>query len=243
MRRLWAALAVVGMLAGCQQEIEGPGGTEQPAANVRCMGCTYLPVCDSTKLTYVDSTALGVDTTATTLAILGDTTITGRKYNRVTAFAGFNQGLLYNCNGGEYRIYQPVPDIGVDVDSLLQAITLPFPVTGVTVPPKIQTTILKANAAAGAAWSDTVFTFSPIPFVTVVAKFDYKIEEKGVQRTVLGKAYNNVIRVSSKLNLVVPLVPVPVDVSVHYWFAPEVGIIESRTTSNGTVQSATKLLR
>jgi hypothetical protein len=231
------------LLIACQREIGFSDGTNPPAANIRCTSCSYLPVCDSTKLVYVDSTSFSTDTTRSTLAILGDTTINGRKFTRVTSFAAFGKGLLYNCNSGDYRIYQDVPDLGIDTDSLVQSLGLPFPIGSIPIPSKVETTILKATAAAGATWSDTVFTFSPVPFIRIVAKLDYKIEEKGVKRIVLGKSYSNVIHVSSKLNIVVPLTLVPVDVSVDYYFANDVGIIETRTVNNGVVQALSRLLQ
>jgi hypothetical protein len=226
----------------CQKEIEpGDSNNQTPTPSVRCTSCSYLPVCDSTQLTYIDSTALGVDTATSTLAILGDTTISGTKYTKVSPSAVFTQGLLYNCDGGNYRIYQQVPDLGIDIDSLLGSLGLP---TGViTIPSHIRTTILKTGVSAGATWSDTVFKVTPFPFVDIVAKLDYKIEEKGVQRTVYGKVHNNVTHVSSKLNIAIPLMPLPFDVRVDYYFAEGVGIIETRTTSNGAVQAQSRLYR
>jgi hypothetical protein len=234
----------VGLLFfACQKEIHfaggSGGGNNPPPSSVRCTGCSYLPVCDSTTVTYIDSTATGVDTTESILMILGDTTINGRKFNRVTPSSVFPQGLLYNCDGGDYRIYQPVPDLGIDIDSLIQSLGLP--IGTVPIPSRIQTTILKSGVNAGASWSDTVFQFMPLPLFNVVAKLDYKLEAKGIQRTILGKVFNNVIHVSSKLNLVIPLISFPVDVSINYYFADGVGIIESITTESGVVQSRSQL--
>lgn len=245
MRQYLAAVVCICMvIISCQKEIDFDGANnsgQNPATSVRCTSCSYLPVCDSTQLTYIDSTAAGLDTLASTLAILGDTTITGTKFTRVTRFAAFRQGLLYNCNGGNYRINQPVPDLGIDIDSLFQSAGLP---TGpITLPSQIQTTILKSTASTGTTWSDTVFKITPIPFFTIVAKLDYKIEEKNVQRTVSGNTFNNVIHVSSKLNVIIPLMQFPLDVVVDYFFADGVGIIESRTTNNGTVASETRLYK
>lgn len=239
MKQLLLLLSIFVLITACQKEIEGLGGNSNNPAAKKCTGCSYLPVCDSTKLTYIDSSAVGVDILTNTQAILGDTTIGGKKFTRVSPFGTFQQGLLYNCDGGNYRVYQPVPDLGIDVDSLFQSLGLPG---SVTIPTHIQTTILKTGVAAGATWSDTVFQFSPIPFLTITAKLDYKLEEKGVQRTVLGKTYSNVIHVSSKLAVVIPLGPaLPFDVSVNTYYADGVGVIESRTANAGVVQNVTKL--
>ena len=224
----------------CKREVSGEG-----EKFVRCTSCSYLPVCDSSQFVYVDSAAAGADTTESTMAILGDTSINGRKYQKVTAFASFNEGLLYNCDGGDYRIYQRVPNLGINIDSLMQALVqqigLPFPIGPVQVPSYIETTILKSNAAAGTAWSDTVFKYTPNPLFRVVAKLDYKIEEKNVQRTVFATTYNNVIHVSSKLNISIPLVTPPNNFAVDYYFANNVGMIEAKVMNNGMLQAQSKL--
>ena len=239
MKYILSVLLAVILIISCQKEIHFGDATTTQRSTLRCTSCSYLPVCDSTKLTYIDSSLAGTDTIASTLTILGDTTITGRKFTRVSPSAVFPEGLLYNCDGGDYRIYQEVPDLGMDIDSLIQSLGLP--VGTIPIPSHIQTTILKSNASAGATWSDTVFQFTPFPLFNVVAKLDYKLEEKGIQRTVSGKSFSNVIHVSSKLNVAIPMVPLPIDITIHYYFADGVGIIESTTTESGVVQSQTRL--
>lgn len=242
MKRLLLLLLIGTVFLACQKEIEpGDGNGQNPTPSVRCTSCSYLPVCDSTQLTYIDSTAIGTDTIASTLAILGDTLISGIKFTKVSPSAVFGQGLLYNCDGGNYRIYQEVPDLGIDIDSLLGSLGLPAGV--INLPSHIQTTILKSGASAGTTWSDTVFKVTPFPFVDIVARLDYKIEAKGIQRTVYGKVHNNVIHVSSKLNIIIPLMPLPLDVRIDYYFAEGVGIIETRTISNGAVQARSGLFK
>lgn len=87
--------------------------------------------------------------------------------------------------------------------------------------------------------------FTVVGPLKATVKIDYTLREKGVQRTVLGKTYSNVIYVNSKLNVAVPLLPVtlPFDISVDTWYADGIGIIESRTMNNGVVQSLTKLFK
>src|SRR5829696_4700606 len=155
MKYLLCLLLTALVAFACQKEIDFEGGTApNPIPPVRCTSCSYLPVCDSTQLTYVDSSAAGLDTTVSVLSILGDTTINGTKFTRVSPSAVFSQGLLYNCDGGNYRIYQEIPNLGIDIDSLVQSIGLPPGV--ITVPSHVQTTILKSGANAGATWSDTI---------------------------------------------------------------------------------------
>lgn len=241
MRYLLCCLLLIAF-AACQKEIHfGDSNTPTtPTPAVKCTGCSYLPVCDSTKLTYQDSSALGLDTTASTLRIVGDTTVGGKKFNRVSPSAAFATGLVYNCDGGEYKVFQAVPALGINVDSLLQSIGLPG--GGVTIPSQIQTTILKTGVAAGATWSDVVFQYNPLPFVTITASLDYKLEAKNIQRTVLGKSYNNVMHVSSKLAIAIPLTPSPIDLRIDAWYADGIGVIERRTSESGVVQASTKLI-
>lgn len=236
MRKLCCLLLISLLIFSCQKEIGFGDESTDPVKNVRCTSCAYLPVCDSTQLTYIDSSAIGLDTTKSTLAILSDTTINGTKYTKVSPSGVFSQGLLYNCDGGNYRIYQEVPNMGVDIDSLLAAVGLPA--GSINIPTHIQATILKTGVSAGANWSDTVFTATPLPFFTIVGKLDYKLEAKSVQRTVLGKVFNNVHHVSSKLNIFIPLAPpLPFDVRIDYYFAEGIGIIETKTTNNGVVEA------
>lgn len=240
MKYIFTAVVLSLLFVACQKEIGFGNGSTNPAPNVRCTSCSYLPVCDSTQLTYIDSTAMGMDTTKSILAILGDTTINGTKYTEVSPSGVFSQGLLYNCDGGNYRIYQEVPDLGIDIDSLLTSVGLPA--GSINIPTHFQTTLLKTSVNAGATWSDTVFTATPLPFMTIVGKLDYKLEAKSTQRTVLGKVFNNVHHVSSKLNIFIPLMPpLPFDVRVDYYFAEGVGIIETATTSNGVVEAHSRL--
>lgn len=242
MRQLLCVLLAALLLVACQKEVGFEGGTApDPKASVRCTSCSYLPVCDSTQLSYIDSSAAGMDTIGSTLVILGDTVINGIKYTSVSPSAIFSQGLVYNCDGGNYRIYQQVPHLGLNIDSLLQSLGLPPGI--ITVPSHIQTTILKSGASAGATWSDTILKAAPFPLLTIVAKLDYKLEEKGIQRIVFGKTYSNVVHVSSKLNIAIPLMPLPFNVVVDYYFADSIGIIETRTTNNGTLQSLTRLFK
>src|SRR5215203_5198261 len=103
MKRFLILLVIATTILSCQKEIsfgDGSGATNPPSS-VRCTGCSYLPVCDSTMLTYIDSTAMGIDTTKNVLLILSDTTIKGRKFTKISPSSIFAQGLLYNCDGGD----------------------------------------------------------------------------------------------------------------------------------------------
>ncbi|HEY0750680.1 MAG TPA: hypothetical protein VGD26_05980, partial [Chitinophagaceae bacterium] len=72
MQRLLLLATILSLfLAGCKKEYSYEGGY----INDNCINCAYLPVCDSSQFTYIDSTLAGVDTVRTTMFLLGDTMI------------------------------------------------------------------------------------------------------------------------------------------------------------------------
>ena len=116
----------------CKKEYSYEGGLYR-----KCIGCEYLPLCDSSVFVYVDS-ANTVDTLPGVVRVGNDTTINGIKYNHVTGFAAFPTGLLYNCDGGDYKTILDLVSLGINGDSLVQVllgtIQLPFPLPPGTSP-------------------------------------------------------------------------------------------------------------
>lgn len=99
-RYLLTAFGVLAIILSCQKEIsfEGEGTT------LKCVNCSYLPFCDSSVFVYVNTTANGVDTVTSIPRILGDTTVNGHKFTKISAVSFFNEGLLYNCANEEYKV-------------------------------------------------------------------------------------------------------------------------------------------
>ena len=239
----FATLLLLVILVGCQKEIDW----SEKAANRNCISCEYLPVCDSLLYRYVDSAANRVDTLDNRMAILGDSTIKGKRFYKVSGFATFNTGLYANCDGGDYRLLFPLSALGINVDSLVndlvQSLGLPFPIPPslLNIPKTVQTSVLKSTLPVNAAWTDTIYNLSVPPLLSLFAGLEYKILEKGIQRKVFQKTYNNVMHVQSNIKLVSPLFNLPLNFTIDYFFAKDVGIVEVQISNAGVVQRTLKL--
>lgn len=217
----------------CQKEIDW----STPVAAKRCVSCEYLPVCDSSLYRYVDSTNGRVDTLENKMAILGDSTIGGKKFNKVAGFATFSTPLFANCDGGDYRLLFPISALGINVDSLVAGLLggLPIPPNLLNIPQTVQTSILKSNAAVNATWTDTIYNVSLPPLFSLFAGLESKIVSKGGSRTVFQKTYTNVIQVNTQIKVVSPLINLPLGFSIDYFFAKDVGIVEVQVSNAGAV--------
>jgi hypothetical protein len=231
LRKLYWLVGVLFLLS-CQKEIDWSVNN----GNRRCVSCEYLPVCDSSLYRYIDSTNGRVDTLDNKMAILGDSMINGKRFYKVSGFATFNTGLFANCDGGDYRLLFPLTALGINVDSLVAGFTggLPIPPSLLNIPRTVQTSLLKTAQPVNGTWIDTIYRVS-IPFVfDLFAGLEYKVISKNVSHTVLQKTYNNVIQVNSQVKLVSPLVNTPVALSIDYFFARNIGLVEVQVR-NGTM--------
>lgn len=210
------------------------------------MSCSYLPFCDSSVFVYVNTTATSVDTVTNIPRILSDTVVSGNTFTKISAVSFFNEGLLYNCNNGDYKVLFSTASLGLDLDSIkdaiLQLIPFPIPPNLVQIPAQFQTTILKENTAVNTTWTDTIFNVSVPPLFNLFLGLEYKLTEKNVQRTVFQKAYNNVIHVTAELKAVSTLGNLPLGFSIDYYFARDVGFIEIQVSNNNLVALNSKLL-
>jgi hypothetical protein len=234
-------VCVIGLVISCQKEISWEGET----SSVKCVDCAYLPFCDSSVFVYVNTTANGADTVTSIPRILGDTTIGNQKFTKISAVSFFNEGLLYNCANEEYRVLFSTASLGLDIDSivaeLLQQLPIPIPPNLIQVPSQFQTTILKTGASVNQSWTDTLFSVSQPPLFSFFAGVKYTVAEKGVQRTVLQKAYSNVIHVKGEVVLNSPLGNLPLGSTIDYYFAKDVGFIEIEVKNGAATQINSKL--
>jgi len=225
----------------CKKEYSFEGGLPF----VKCVNCSYLPFCDSSVFVYVNTTSNGIDTVTNIPRILGDTIINGNTFTKISAVSFFNQGLLYNCDKWEYKVLFSTASLGLDLDSiknaLLQLIPVPIPPNLIQIPTEFQTTILKENAAVNARWTDTIFSVSLPPLFTFFMGLEYTLKEKNVQRTVFQKSYNNVIHVRAELKTVSTLGNLPLGFTIDYYFARDVGFIEIQVTNNAVMALNSKL--
>ncbi len=95
----------------------------------------------------------------------------------------------------------------------------------------IETIYLKDASAVGTTWTQSQnLTVPGIPFLIPVT-LTYKVEEKGITRTVNGTTYNNVIRISLALSsTLVPAASLTTDIQSYY--APKFGLIENTNKVN-----------
>lgn len=86
---------------------------------------------------------------------------------------------------------------------------------------KVTTTVLKANEPVGAIWKD-VFSNKGVP-----TTYEWKMVAKGLNRTVNGVAYANVIQVHLLGYATVPVQGKVLFADSDYYYAPNVGLIEN----------------
>jgi hypothetical protein len=242
----------------------GGGGTGTGTGNRHCIACTYLPFCDSSEFVYLLN---GIDTVPGLIHVLNDTLIGGQTYTKVSGFAAFNNGILYNCANQEYKAALPLAQFGLNADSITAALQplldslLPIPGGGapsISIPSTFYATILKANQPAGATWLDTLGTITvPVtagPFtinLRIYVGIEYTYLEKNTTRTVLSNSFTNVQHVQGKPktglagSLPIPLpLPLPtVNGQIDFYLAKDIGLAEMNASdSTGTLASA-KLIR
>ncbi len=241
-RAVILAVLFVTVLLSCQKEIHFEGDPSR-----RCVGCSYLPLCDSSVFTYVDS-ANTIDTLRGTVRIGTDTTIEGLAYSRVTGFAAFPNGLVYNCSGGNYKTLLYLSDFGINADSLetqlLQLVQLPIPLPPglLNLPSSFRTSFLKTTVPPNGSWVDTIYSLNFPPLLSVFAGLKYTIKEKGVTKTLFQRTYNNVIHVQGETQFTSTLGALPVPgLKLDYYFSENVGIIQTQIRRNDTLTRDTKL--
>ena len=230
--------------SSCKKEYSYEGGSSPTR---KCVGCEYLPLCDSSVFVYVDSSNT-IDTLTGIVRVGTDSSIDGKTYSHVTGFAAFPDGLLYNCDGGDYKTILDISSFGINTDSivqaLLQTLQLPFPIPPGTiqVPEQFKTSFLKTSQPVNGTWNDVLYNFGLPPIFSFTAGLDYKIIEKGVQRTLFQKTFSNVIHVRGKLSISSTLGNIPAPgFAVDYFFAKDVGIIEIQIFENNVMTRDTKL--
>ena len=238
--RFLAIAAFLAFLTACTKEYSYEGGPL-----TRCIDCSYLPLCDSTSFSYLDSSSTE-DTLRGIVRIGNDTVINGGSYHTVTGFAPFPGGLQYSCVNGDYRTVFPLSSLGLDLESMvndaLADLQLPIPGSMVPIPQYITTSFLKTGQPVSGTWTDTAYHLGSAIFMAY-AGLDYKIMQKGIQHTVQQKTYNDVIWVRCKPDVRISLAPVTLpDIDLDYYFAAGTGIIEMRLTIDGVRERSLQLL-
>lgn len=135
-----------------------------------------------------------------------DTTINTKQYHVFDNNNGGTNEYFYN-NGNDYYTYRKLPsDFG---DTYVEII------------------YLKDNAPVGTEWSQTYpITYLGIPLQVTLTN---KIEERGITKTINGKNYTDVIKVST--NITATGIPFAFTITdeINNYFAPKYGAIKEET--------------
>ncbi len=218
LRLIKPAIIVIGfctfLLTACDKEYSTenggtPGSGGGGGGTTGCKSCVYQPWCDGSTYTYIDTSFGGSAATSTsTLDIVADTTIDGKVFSKTLAEGNTS---YHNCTNG-----------------ITTVIGYQLPATGGTVE-KIVNTFLKENDAVGSTWTDNNVNGTG---QTVV--YDYEIIAKGFNHTVLGVTYNDVIQVHQTSSIEVPILGNIVTSESDYYYARNIGLIESLITESLT---------
>ena len=218
-KMLVAALITVLCITGCEKNLSeengnlpgggttnGTGTTTAPTGSsvADCKACTYIPMCNNSVYQYSDTgfTATGTPVNFT-IHFEKDTTIGTVVYQKYTTENA--QPSYYNCTAGVSTV------IGINGTTVAGA-----PVEFVKL------TLLKANEAVGASWTD-INTNGGQQFT-----YTSSIIEKGVTRVVKGITYTDVIKVHVTTTIDVAGGTIPAGQS-DYYYAKGKGLIENIT--------------
>ncbi|MBC7933899.1 MAG: hypothetical protein H7Y86_00875 [Rhizobacter sp.] len=203
------------LLTACQKELSfetaidpgsNPGGNpgNNPGSNVVCFACDYSPICDGTKMNYID-TMSGVATPMNFLYdVLTDTTVAGATYKKIKE-TNSGQVAYLSCDNNVVRTYI---NSGVTVGGNT--------VTGITQTP------VKANEPVGATWKDFIVNNGQ------TIEYRYSIIQKNITRQVYDSLYTNVIYVRDTTVLIVPVIGEIVSAVRHSYFSKGIGQVEVR---------------
>jgi len=184
---------------GCTFSITCIPGT--PATTNDCKACSYVPLCAGSKFDYYDTTYDIPSITTKNLLSSVDTVIDNKTYQKIVSTVGPG---YYNCTNGETTAigYQLVSNNGNTLE-------------------KLKSTVLKANAAVGATWSDTVTNSMG---QTIIQKF--KIKSKGISKAVGTFNFPDIIVVNLETGMDIPGIGFYVAVVSDYYYAKGVGLVE-----------------
>lgn len=165
--------------------------------------CDYAPYTQGTVFEYLYINSNN-DSAVYTLSVTGDTLLDGNTYTVLND--GTTQQYIH-CNNGRYFLYEPaisVPDYELQGGARLY---------------------LQDDQPVGYTWSDTItITLSGQQQSGLL---QYVIEGKDSFHTVLGKKYEDVIRVRQDAAVLVSGVPYPVGTIATNYYARGVGYIET----------------
>jgi len=146
-----------------------------------------------------------VETNYTLTATANDSVANGRTYKIFTNSSGPNE--YYNITGSDYYTFRKLPDLlgGTSIEVLY----------------------LKDNLGVNGTWTQVVpINYSGFP---IQLTLNNKIAEKGITKTVSGKTYNDVTKVTTTLSVSGLPFSITLVSDIEYYYAPKVGQIENKT--------------
>ncbi len=212
--RLFGILCFISLMVSCEKETSvengftpAPGNNNGGNTNDVCKSCAYVPWCDSTSYTFIDTTSTGAATSTSSLSLLSDTTIAGVVYTKSLIDGGYT---YHNCTNGVSTV-----------------ITYNATTTGGSTVTEFKTTLLKENDPVGSTWTDVYNNNG------TNVDYKYTIMAKSINRTVLGVNYADVIQVHLTVSTTVPILGTVVASEGDNYYARGIGMIES-SSYNGT---------
>lgn len=199
MKRLLIIVPVLFLLSACKKE-----NTDNPPASK-----PYFNTTSGSTWAYHEvnsSTGNPTSTDFTITSTSSDTTINRKSYHIYSYSYGGSQYL--NKTNSDYYEYDSIPGgIGQAVERLY----------------------LKDNISNGGTWDQSLSVkIEGFPLGNVPVKISNKIVDKGIERTVNGVTYTDVIHVQTTLSSsMVPSSDLTSD--IHSYFAPGYGLIENST--------------
>lgn len=200
MKKILAGALVLGSLfTSCSKD---DGGGDDGTTEV------YLNTATGSSWTYQNydnTTPTAPATEYTQVSTNRDTTVAGKTYHIYTNTS--TGASVYNGrNGNDYSAFESLPAElgGTAVDNIY----------------------LKAGASVNTSWTQTYnVNYMGLPISVSVTN---QIMEKGINKTVNGTTYNNVIHVKTDLAIGgIPPGVVTFTTDIHQYYAPNYGMIES----------------
>lgn len=177
-------------------------GTPGTPANIVCFECEYNPICDSTKLVYMDTVFGNASVLTYIYDVLGDTTIAGVANKKVKELNS-GQTAYFSCSNNIVRafFYSGTTVGGNNISNITQ-------------------TPVKANEPVGATWTDVINNNGQ------TIEYRYTIIAKNTTRQVLDSTYSNVIYVRDTTVLIAPGIGEIPSAIRHSYFAKGIGQVE-----------------
>ncbi len=180
----------------------------------------YMSLAAGNTWTYETVNNLTVTTTSNTVTSTNrDTSISAKTYHIFSNSSGAGNDY-YNITGSDYYTFRNLVALGSN---------------------SVETIYLKDNASAGTSWNQTITIapFSGVP-TTVPLTITNTITETGLNRTVNGKTYTNVVHVTTALtSSSLPAGSLTTD--IHTYYAPKYGMIESKNKITTTLLTGSNI--